>query len=93
MLPKLTRRNLFLLATTSVLGLGLAVSPVAFDLDLNSPTLKAAWADGGDGGEGGGDDGGESGDDDSRDAGESGESDSSDDDDEAEPHEDSSVGG
>jgi hypothetical protein len=66
---KLTRRNLFLLATTSVLGLGLAATPVILDLDLTSPALKAAWASGGGGGEGGegggGGGGGEGGDGDS----------------------------
>jgi len=59
MRDKLTRRNLFLLATTSVLGLGLAALPMAVDLDWSKPVLKSAWADGGDGGSGG--DGGEGG--------------------------------
>ena len=57
----ITRRNLFLLASTSVLGLGLAAMPMAIDLNTAHPVLKSAWADGGEGGGEGGDSGGDGG--------------------------------
>ncbi len=59
-----TKRGLYLLASTSVITLGLVATPVTVNFDLDQPMLKVAQADGGEGGEGGGEgvgDGGEGG--------------------------------
>ncbi len=55
-----SKRGLYLLASTSVIALGLTAVPVAMDFELDKPVLKIAQAKGGgEGGEGG--EGGDSG--------------------------------
>ncbi len=61
MLNEKTKRGLYLLASTSVITLGLVAAPVTVAFDLDKPILKVAQAKGGEGGEGGGE-GGEGGD-------------------------------
>ena len=53
MIGKSSKRGITLLASTSILALGLAAAPVAFDFDLDRPLLpafKSALADGGEDG-------------------------------------------
>jgi len=57
MLNEKTKRGLYLLASTSVITLGLVAAPVTVAFDLDKPILKVAQAKGGEGGEGGGEGG------------------------------------